>query len=110
VQRWTSESKKRQQVEVSTVCGITENNFTKLRISRALVDLLCLPEGVTRMISLAWVGNYEIRMLEAPSTGNADEALFVIELFDHDDQSSADSRVCYDIEEGAVIFEAFVSR
>jgi hypothetical protein len=62
------------------------------------------------MISLAWIGNHEIRMLEAPSTGNANEPLFVIELFDHDDQSSADIRVCYDIEEGAAIFEAFVSR
>jgi hypothetical protein len=92
------------------VCGITESNFTKLRISRALVDLLCLPEGAVRMISLAWIGNYEIRMLEPPPTEAADGPLFVMELFDHDAQSSVDNRVCYDIEEGAVMFDAFVSR
>jgi hypothetical protein len=102
--------KKRQQTEVSIVCGITESNFTKLRISRAYVDLLCLPEGAARVISLAWIGNCEIRMLEAPSTGDAGGPLFLIELFDHDDQSSADCRACCDIEEGAVVFETFASR
>jgi hypothetical protein len=93
------------------VCGITESNFTKLRISRAFVDLLCLPEGTARKISLAWIGNYEIRMLEAPPAGDAAaEPLFLMELFDHDEQSPVDSRDCYAIEEGAVTFEAFASR
>jgi hypothetical protein len=62
------------------------------------------------MISLAWIGNYEIRMLEASRTSSGDEPLFLIDLFDHDAQSSLDSRVCYDIEEGATAFEAFASR
>jgi hypothetical protein len=63
------------------------------------------------MISLAWIGNYEIRMLEAPSIlGAADGPLFSIELFDHDAQSSLDRRACYDIDEAAVTFEAFASR
>jgi len=93
------------------VCEITESNFTKLRISRAYVDLLFLPVRAARMISLAWIGNYEIRMLEAPSNGGAaDGPLFLIELFDDDAQSSIDRRACYDIEEGAVMFEAFASR
>ncbi len=92
------------------MCSISDNNFTKLRISRAYVNLMCLPEGEARMISLAWIGNYEIRMLEASPTGSVDEQLFLIELFDHDEQSSVDSRVCYDIEGGAAAFEAFASR
>jgi hypothetical protein len=47
-------------------------------------------------------------MLEAPSNGGAaDGPLFLIELFDDDAQSSIDRRACYDIEEGAVMFEAF---
>jgi hypothetical protein len=92
------------------VCGISDNNFTKLRISRAYINLLCLPEGDVRMISLAWIGNSEIRMLDASPTSSADEPLFLIELFDHDDQTSVEVRVCYEVEEGATAFEAFISR
>jgi hypothetical protein len=92
------------------VCRISDNNFTKLRISRAYYNLMCLPEGAARMISLAWIGSYEIRMLEASPANSADEPLFLMELFHHDAQTTIDSRVCYDIEEGAVAFEAFVSR
>jgi hypothetical protein len=62
------------------------------------------------MISLAWIGSYEIRMLDFLQTGAADEPLFLIELFDHDAQSRVDGRVCYEIERGAAAFEAFVSR
>jgi hypothetical protein len=49
-------------------------------------------------------------MRDVPQTGAADEPLFSIELFDHDAQSLIDSRVCYEIEQGATVFEAFVSR
>jgi hypothetical protein len=62
------------------------------------------------MISLAWIGSYEIRMLEVSPIRSADGPLFLMELFDHDAQSSVDRRVCYDIEEGAAAFEAFASR
>jgi hypothetical protein len=62
------------------------------------------------MISLAWIGNYEIRMLDASPNSSVGEPLFLMELFDHDAQSSIDSRACYDIEEGATAFEAFASR
>jgi hypothetical protein len=59
------------------------------------------------MVSLAQIGNYEIRMLEA---SKADGPLFLIELFDHDAQSSVGSCVCDDIEEGVAAFEDFISR
>jgi hypothetical protein len=36
--------------------------------------------------------------------------LFLVELCDHDAQASLDTRVCYDIEEGAVTLEASASR
>lgn len=71
---------------------------------------MCIPEGDARMILLARIGNCEIRMLEATPTVFADEPLFLIELFDHDAQSIIDSRVCYNIEEGAIVFKAFASR
>jgi hypothetical protein len=93
----------------SIVYRISDNNFTKLRISRAYFNLMCLPDDGARMISLAWIGNCEIRMLEASPTGSADEPLFLMELFDHDAQSSVDSRVCHGIEEGVAAFEALAS-
>lgn len=92
------------------MCAISDGNFSKLRITRAYIKLLCVPEGDVGMVSLAWIGNYEIRMLDVPLTSAADEPLFLIELFDHDAQSLVDSRVCYEIEQGAAAFEAFVSR
>jgi hypothetical protein len=92
------------------VCTISDSNFSKRRIERAYVNLLCLPDGDQGMISLAWIGNYEIRMRDVPQTGTADEPLFMIELFDHDAQSLVETRMCYEIEQGAAVFEAFVSR
>ena len=91
------------------MCAISDGNFSKLRITRAYINLLCLAEGDVGMVSLAWIGNYEIRMLDVPQTGAAGEPLFLIELFDHDERSLVDSRVCYEIEQGAAAFEAFAS-
>ena len=62
------------------------------------------------MVSLAQIGNYEIRMLDASKADTADGPLFLIELFDYDAQSSVDSRVGGDIEEGVAAFEDFISR
>jgi hypothetical protein len=36
-----------------------EYNFTTLRISQAHVSLQCQPEGGTKAISLAWIGDLE---------------------------------------------------
>jgi hypothetical protein len=52
-----------QTLRGSIVCKISDNTFTKLRITRAYIKLLCIPEGDARVVSLAQVGNYEIRML-----------------------------------------------
>jgi hypothetical protein len=92
------------------VCKISDNTFSKLRITRAYIKLLCLPEGNAKMVSLAQIGNYEIWMLEASKADTADGPLFLIELFDHDAQSSVDSCICDDIEEGVAAFEDFISR
>jgi hypothetical protein len=94
----------------SKVCAVSDSNFSKLRITRAYINLLCLPQDDVGMISLAWIGNYEIRMLDVSQTGAADEPLFLIELYDHDAQMQLDRRLCYEIEQGAAAFEAFVAR
>jgi hypothetical protein len=92
------------------VARITDNTFSTLRMTRAYIKLLCIPEGEAKMVSLVQIGNYEIRMLEAPKADSHDGPLFLIELFDHDAQSAVDSCICYDIEEGVAAFENFVSR
>ena len=50
------------------------------------------------------------RIFEVSETSSADAPLFWIELFDHDAQSSVDSRACRDIKEAAAAFEDFISR
>jgi len=85
-------------------------DFIRQRISRAYFNLRCIPEGEARIISLAWIGNCEVRMHQAPSRRAAKEPLFQMDFFDHDSQLSIENRLCYDVEEGAAAFEAFVSR
>lgn len=92
------------------MCRLSNSKFSQLRITRAYIKLLCIPEGDARMVSLARIGSYEIRMLEASQSCFVDSPLFLIELFDHDAQSLVDSCVCYDIDEGVAAFEDFISR
>jgi hypothetical protein len=99
-----------QTLRGSIVCKISENRFSQLRIARAYVKLLCIPGGDARMVSLARIGSYEIRMLEASQSSFADSRLFLIELFDDDAKSLVDSCVCHDIDEGVAAFEDFISR
>lgn len=92
------------------MCKISDNRFNQLRITRAYIKLLCIPEGDARMVVLARIGSYEICMFECPETGSAATPLFVLELFDHDAHFSVDSCVCHNIEEGVAAFEDFISR
>jgi hypothetical protein len=85
-----------------------EYNLTTLRISRAFVSLLSRPEDDAAAISLAWIGDYEIRMHAAPRAGAARQPLFVVDVFDHDAQLSIDSRACDTIADGAEAFDEFL--
>ena len=47
----------------SIVTGISDKTISELRILRACVKLLRVPEGITQaLVSLARIGNFEIRM------------------------------------------------
>ena len=92
------------------VCTASEIEFGKLRIIRAYIKLLCIPEGTAKIVSLARLGNYEVRMLESSQNGSDAAPLFSIELFDHDAQSPVDNCSCYGIDEGAAAFRDFISR
>ncbi len=85
-----------------------EYNLATLRVSRAYVSLLSRPEGDRAAISLAWIGDYEIRVHAAPLNGAAKQPLFIVDVFDHDAQLFIDSRACYTIAEGAVAFDEFL--
>jgi hypothetical protein len=84
-----------------------EYNLTTLRVSRAYVSLLSRPEGAAA-ISLAWIGDYEIRMHAAPPASAVKQPLFIMDIFDHDAQLFIDSRACYAVAEGAVAFDEFL--
>jgi len=99
-----------QTVRGSVVCNRSDKEFRKLRIARAYMKLLCLPEGDGRFVSLVRIGNYEVRMLDPSQISSADKPLFRLELFDRDEQMTVDNCVCYDIEEGAATFDEFISR
>jgi hypothetical protein len=92
------------------VCEATDIEFSKLRISRAYIKLLCIPEGAEKIVSLARIGNYEVRMLECPQSNSDATLLFSIELFDHDAQSPVDVCSCCGIDEGAAAYREFISR
>jgi hypothetical protein len=92
------------------VCNRSDKEFRKLRITRAYIKLLCIPEGEARIVSLVRTGNHEVRMLDATQPGSTDTALFCLELFDHDAQAAIDRCVCYDIDQGVATFEDFTSR
>jgi hypothetical protein len=89
---------------------MSDEMFTKLRITRAYIKLLCIPvsEHGIRMVSLANVGNCEVRIFDAPK--NDFGPLFWMELFDHDAGSSVDGLACYSIEDALTTFEDFLSR
>lgn len=85
-----------------------EYNLTTLRISRAYVSLLSRPEDDAAAISLAWIGDCEIRMHAAPPTGAGKQPLFIVDIFDHDAQLFIDSRACHTVAEGAIAFDEFL--
>ena len=82
------------------MCTASEIEFSKLRTIRAYLKLKCIPEGTAKMVSLARLGNYEVRMLESSQDDTDAAPLFSIELFDHDAQLPVDSRSCCSIDEG----------
>ena len=89
---------------------ISDKTFSELRITRAYIKLLCIPDGETKLVSLGQIGNCEVRMLEAAKADSDNGPLFLLELVDHDTELVVESCVCGDIEEAVAAYENFVSR
>jgi hypothetical protein len=84
----------------------SERMSTELRIASAYVKLSSIPEdGPKASVSLAWIGNCELRMFRGPEIDFDSRALFWLELFDHATRTSVDSFRCHKIEDAAPVFE-----
>jgi hypothetical protein len=99
------------RIQGSIVSRISDKMLSKLRIARAYVKLLCIPQGSSETsVSLACIGNCEIRIFEGPQVTWDGMPLFWLELFDHSARMSVDSFSCREIEDAVVVFEDFISQ
>jgi len=88
-----------------------ERRLTELRIARAYVKLSSIPvDGSKPLISLAFVGNCEIRMFRGREPNLDGAPLFWLELFDHVTKMSVDSFRCDKIKDATAVFEDFMSQ
>jgi hypothetical protein len=93
-------------------CDTSESSLTELRITRAFVKLcFILEDGPEASVSLAFIGNCEIRLFREPEVdfGGA-PPLFWLELFDHSTKRSVDGFCCHRIKDAVPIFNDFISQ
>ena len=89
----------------------SERSLTELRIARAYGKLSSIPvDGSKPLISLASIGNCEIRMFRGREADLDGMPLFWLELFDHTTKMSVDSFRCDRIKDAAAVFEDFMSQ
>ena len=89
----------------------SERLLTELRIARAYVKLSSIPEdGSKPSVSLAYIGNCEIRMFRGPEADLDGMTLFWLELFDNVTKTSVDSFRCQKIKDATAVFDDFMSQ
>jgi hypothetical protein len=89
----------------------SETLLTELRIARAYLKLSSIPvDGSKPSVSLASIGNCEIRMFRGREADLVGMSLFWLELFDHVTKTSIDSFGCDKIKDAAAVFEDFMSQ
>ncbi len=89
----------------------SDQTLIELRIARAYIKLLCVPDDHpgAKTISIAWIGDHEIRLFDGPRNDGADEPLFWMELFDHGVSVAKDSCSCREIEDAVGAFEELIA-
>jgi hypothetical protein len=88
----------------------SESTLIELRISRAYAKLSCIPEDAPEpSVSLARIGNCEIRMLRAREPDLDGTALFWLELLDSG-KTCIDSFRCHKLKDATPVFEYFSSQ
>ena len=90
----------------------SERILNELLIARAFLKLSSIPaEGSQPIVTLASVGNCEIRMFLGEQAGDVDGvSLFWLELLDHGANMSVDSFRCVTIKDAASVFEELMSQ
>ena len=89
----------------------SERLLIELRIAGAYVKLSSIPVDISKpSVSLASIGNCEIRMFRGREAELDGTSLFWLELFDHVTKASVDSFQCDKIEDAVSVFEDFMSR
>ena len=63
-----------------------------------------MPEdGPEALVSLASIGNHEVRMLAGPAVDLDSAPLFWLELFDHNTKTSIDSFCCHQLKDAVPV-------
>ena len=89
----------------------SERLLTELRIARAYVKLSSIPvDGSKQSVSLASIGNCEIRMFRGREADFDGMPLVWLELFDHLTKTSVDSFGCDKIKDATAVFDYFMSQ
>ena len=87
----------------------SETVLTKLLVARA--KLLSIPVDISNpSVSLASIGNCEIRMIRGREADIDGMPLFWLELLDHVTKTSVDGSRCDTIKDAAAVFEDFMSQ
>ena len=88
----------------------SESTLIELRIARAYVKLSCIPEDSSEAsVSLARIGDCEIRMLRVREPDLDGTPLFWLELLDNNN-TSIDSFRCHKLKDATSVFEYFSSQ
>jgi hypothetical protein len=92
------------------VCKVLGNKFSELRVMRAYIRLFLVPEGKdgARTVSLARIGNYEVRFVELSRTSSPDKPPLWMELYAHDEKLVVDSCSFHELEEAVVAAEHLI--
>src|SRR5437660_10032836 len=89
----------------------SERMAAELLIARAFGRLSSLPDqGSEATVSLASLGNCEVRMFRSWQAHLESMPLFWLELFDHGARMSVDSFLCHKLKDAAPIVNDFMSQ
>jgi hypothetical protein len=102
------------QTSYFKVCAMNstaESVLIELRIARAYVRLSSMDaDGPKASVSLAKVGNCELRMFRGPENDFDSKALFWLELFDHGTRTSLDSCRCDNLKDATPAYELLMAQ
>ena len=88
------------------------NKICELRIIQAYIHLSLTPVGKDgeRTVSLARIGDYEVRAVEVSLGSSTNVPPLWMELYGHNEQSAIDSCSCHEFEKATAAAEHLISQ